>query len=78
MDKRLLSIFLLFIGITLICGSVGFALLETANTDIVGGADIHTFLYVFTKAHFGGYAIAAVAGAVIAAVSFIVYPIKRK
>lgn len=78
MNKRLLSMFLLFIGITLICSSVGFALLETANADVVGGADIDTFIYVFTKAHMGGYSIAAVIGAVIAAVSFIVYPIKRK
>lgn len=70
--------FLLFIGITLICCSVGFAVLETANTDIVGGADMDTFIYVFTRAHMGGYSIAAVIGVIIVAASFIVYPIKRK
>lgn len=77
-DKKLLSIFLLFIGLTLVCGSVGFAVLETANVDIVGGSGMDTFLYVFCKQNHGGYSIAAAVGAVIAVVSFIVYPIKRK
>ena len=46
MKTKTIVFVLLLIGFALICLSIALAAAETASKDIIGGADIHTFLFV--------------------------------
>lgn len=75
MRKKLFVVSLLTVGVVLLCLSIIFAMIETGNKNIIGGADFPTFLFVFyrekrslysTLAFFGVAAIIASAVAGIA------------
>ena len=63
---------LILIGIALIAISFVLAIIVTANTDIIGGADLSTFRFVFFRQNKGSYSMIAFVGiALIIVSSFI-------
>ena len=48
MKKKYIVIALLSTGIILLCISIILAIIATGNKNIIGGADLPTFLFVFT------------------------------
>lgn len=47
MKRKWIVIALLLIGIALLCVPVVLAIRETGNTDIIGGAGLHSFPFIF-------------------------------
>lgn len=76
--KKKYGIALLIAGVVLICLSVLLAIIATANKDIIGGADLPTFFYVFFSEHRGLYSFLAVFGVLFVAASAILSRIKEK
>ena len=76
----MVAILLLSVGGLLLCGSILQAAMEVARMDIIGGADLPTFLLVFHREHGGIYALLALGGLVclIAAVVVALRGRKRK
>ena len=73
MKKTHVALILLIVGILLLCLSVIPAALSTAQKDVIGGADLPTFLFVFSREHGGLYSILALLGvaAVVTAVLMV-------
>ncbi|MBE6551278.1 MAG: hypothetical protein E7665_03985 [Ruminococcaceae bacterium] len=55
MKKKHILAMLLITGIILMCSGVILAFARTNAKDIIGGADIHTFLFVFFNGNGGTY-----------------------
>ncbi len=78
MKKKYGLVTLLWIGIVLLWLSVILAVIATANKDVIGGADLSTFLFVFSCENRGVYSILAFFGLFIMIASAILLKIKRK
>ena len=77
MKKKHIVILLLVIGVVLLCVSIVFALIATANKNIIGGADWPTFLFVFSYEKRGLYSTLAFLGIVAIVASIVVGIAKR-
>ncbi len=70
MKRNYICVLLLVTGIVLLCVSVIPAIIETVSSNIIGGADIYTFGFVFFHKNAGMYSVISFLGiaAFIAAV----------
>ena len=57
MRKKIMVTVLLVAGIILLCTSIILAAIATANKNIIGGADLSTFLFVFSHQNGGIYSL---------------------
>ncbi len=78
MKKKHITLSLLVIGIILLCASIIPAIIETANTDIIGGAGFPTFQLIFSYKYGGLYSILAFNGVVAIIAALLVGLVKRK
>jgi hypothetical protein len=78
MKKKYVLPILLLIGMVLFCLSVILAVIATAGKEIIGGADLSTFFFVFFSENRGMYSILAFSGLIIMIASAILLKIKRK
>ena len=71
MKKKQIVILLVAVGIALLVISVALAVMATASKNIIGGADLPTFLFVFSCEKGGLYSILASLGiaAIIASIA---------
>ena len=78
MKKKYIVLSLLAFGVILLCVSTVLAIIATGNKNIIGGADLPTFLFVFSNENGGLYSKLAFWGvtAIIAAIIGMV--IKKK
>lgn len=77
MKKKYIVIALLSTGIILLCISIILAIIATGNKNIIGGADLPTFLFVFTYEKRGLYSTLALLGISVIIVSTIVAMVKK-
>jgi len=75
--KKPIVIALFIVGLVFICLSIALAFIATANKNIIGGADLPTFTYVFFYENRGLYSTLAYCG-VIAIVVSVVMGLKKK
>lgn len=78
MKKKPIVIALFIVGLVLICLSVALAVIATANKNIIGGADLPTFTYVFFYENRSMYSTLAFCGVVSIIVSVVVGLRKKK
>ena len=77
MKKKPIVIALFIVGLVFICLSIALAFIATANKNIIGGADLPTFTYVFFYENRGLDSTLAYCG-VIAIVVSVVMGLKKK
>ena len=77
MKKKHIVITLLAVGIVLILLSVVLSVASVANKNIIGGADWHTFRYVFFSENRGLFSVLAFCG-VVSIVASIVMGLQKK
>ena len=65
MKKKILTIAFLALGIVLICLSVILTVIACAQVDVIGGADLHTFSFVFFRQNEGVYSIVTLLGLIL-------------
>lgn len=75
--RSIMAAVLLGIGVALLCGAVMSALIATGNRDIIGGADVHTLLFVFFRDHGGCRAVIALVGLLSAVAAIVLYRMKK-
>ena len=78
MKKKRDNILLLIFGIILLCGSVVFTIIEMKDIDIIGGAGIHTFLFVFRYGNSGVYSALGLLGVGVIITAVVMEKIRRK
>lgn len=78
MKKKYLVTSLLAVGIVIICLSVILTVIATSNKNIVGGADWHTFYFVFFNENNGLYSAFAFFGIAAILTATIIRRIKHK
>ena len=78
MKKRAFFIILLFIGIALICVSIVSAIVKTAQTDIIGGADMPTFIFVVSDKSNILYTALSIIGLFTIITAIVMLVIKKK
>ena len=80
MKKRIFLLTLLIIGVSLILIALISAAVKTADKDIIGGADLPTYIFVVSRGNGGVYAALILLGlaAVIGAVVTLVVKKKRQ
>lgn len=78
MKKKPIVIILLAIGIALVCLSLVLAVVTTASKNIIGGADLPTFIYVFFHENRGLYFTLACCGVLSVIVAVVVGLRKKK
>ena len=71
-------VFTISIGVLLLCLSVILAIIETVNKNIIGGADISTFIFVFKYENDGLYSMLALLGVADIIVAIAWELVKRK
>ena len=77
MRKKHIVVLLLAVGIVLLGVSVVLAIIATGNKNIIGGADLSTFLFVFTYEKRGLYSTLAFLGIAAIAASVVVSVVKK-
>lgn len=78
MKKKQIVILLVAVGIALLVISVALAVMATAGKNIIGGADLPTFLFVFYHEKRGLYSTLASLGVAAIIASFVVGLCKKK
>ncbi len=78
MKKKHIAAILLIIGIILLFVPIVLAVIETNNMDIIGGADLPTFVLVFFQQNKGLYSTLAFCGIISLVASVIVRLRKTK
>ena len=78
MKKKPIVITLLIVGIALVCLSLVLAIVATANKNIIGGADLPTFTYVFFYENRGMYSTLACCGVLSIIAAVVVGLLKKK
>lgn len=73
MKKKYIGISLLVIGILLILASIILTVIATSGINIIGGADLPTFIFAFTHAKNGLYSTLAHCGIISVVASVLVY-----
>lgn len=77
MNKRHIVIILLVTGIILVGLPIVLAVIETGNKDIIGGADLPTFVHVFFYDKKGLYSTLASCG-IISLISSAIFSLRKK
>lgn len=78
MKKKHIVVSLLTIGVVLLCLSIVLAMIATGNKNIIGGADLPTFLFVFYYEKRGLYSTLAFLGIAASIASAIVGGVKKR
>ncbi len=78
MKKRTLTIVLLIIGITMLCISLIATAVKATSTDIIGGADQPTFMFVFSHKANGLYLASALLGLIAIIAAIVTLAAKKK
>ena len=78
MNRKHIATVLFVMGFVLLCLSVVLAVIATGNKNIIGGADLPTFVFVFFRENNGLYSTLAFCGIVSLVASAIVRLQKRK
>ena len=78
MKRSVLLLALLIIGITLIVISLVSAAVKTANSDIIGGADLPTYIFVVSHGNGGVYTLLILLGLVTVIGAIVALAIKKK
>lgn len=78
MKKKFIFVSLLTIGVALLCISIVFTIISTGSRNIIGGADLHTFLFVFFHEKSGLYSTLAFLGIGAIIASVIVGVVRKK
>ena len=78
MKKKHVVVSLLTIGVVLLCLSIILAMIATGNKNIIGGADLPTFLFVFYHEKRGLYSTLAFLGIAAIIASAIVGGVKKR
>ena len=78
MNRKHIATVLFVMGFVLLCLSIVFAVIATGNKNIIGGADLPTFVFVFFRENNGLYSTLAFCGIVSLVASAIVRLQKRK
>ncbi|MBQ8407268.1 MAG: hypothetical protein IJY39_00235 [Clostridia bacterium] len=78
MKNNKIALFVLSIGVLLLCISIVLAIVETGNKDIIGGADFSTFLFVFKYEKDGLFSKLALLGVADIIVAIAWELVKRK
>ena len=78
MKKKHISAILLIIGIILFFVPIVLAVIETGNKNIIGGADLPTFVFVFFRQNKGLYSTLAFCGIISLVASVIAMLRKTK
>ena len=78
MKRRIVTSLFLALGIILVCMAVILSIFATSEKDIIGGADFHTFVFVFFREHGGIYFLLALLGVISMVVSAITHILNRK
>ena len=78
MKKKPIAATLLIAGIILLGLSIILAIISTLQKDIIGGADLPTFFFVFSREYGGLYSILALLGAVVAVTAILMITLRRK
>lgn len=75
--KKIIAIALLIFGVLLFAVPLVLAVIATANTNVIGGADLATFIYHFCKANGGLYFLLSLAGIAFLVSGTIVNVVKK-
>jgi len=78
MKKKTIATLCLIVGILLICVSVIGAVVDTNRKNMIGGADLPTYLFVFFRQHSGIYSLLSLGGLVCILVAVILRTVKNK
>ena len=78
MKRRIITNLFLALGIILVCMAVILSIFSTSEKDIIGGADFHTFVFVFFREDSGIYFLLALLGVISMVVSAITRILNRK
>lgn len=78
MKRKAIRIALLVAGVALVCVSLVLAVSATASKDIIGGADLPTFFYVFFNEGGGVYGMLAFLGVIAIVMGLIVADGQKK
>ena len=78
MKRRIVTSLFLALGIILVCMAVILSIFATSEKDIIGGADFHTFVFVFFQEHGGIYFLLALLGVISMVVSAITHILNKK
>lgn len=78
MNRKHIATVLFVMGFVLLCLSIVLAVIATGNKNIIGGADLPTFVFVFFRENNGLYSTLAFCGIVSLVASAIVRLQKRK
>ena len=78
MNRKHISVILLVIGSILICLSIILAIFATDSKDIIGGADISTFVFVYFRESNGLNSAIALCGIISLSISLMVKLRKTK
>ena len=78
MKRRIVTSLFLALGIILVCMAVILSIFATSEKDIIGGADFHTFVFVFFREHGGMYFLLALLGVISIVVSTVTRILNKK
>ena len=78
MKRKIVTSLFLALGIILVCMAVILSIFATSEKDIIGGADFHTFVFVFFREHGGMYFLLALLGVISMVVSAITHILNKK
>ena len=78
MKRKIVTSLFLELGIILVCVAVILSIFATSEKDIIGGADFHTFVFVFFREDRGIYFLLALLGVISMVVSAITHILNRK
>lgn len=78
MKRKAIRTALLVAGVALLCISLVLAVLATASKNIIGGADLPTFFFVFFNENRGIYFILALLGVISIVISQMIAGVRKK
>ena len=78
MTHSVLRLILLIAGIALVVAAVTCAVVATANTNMIGGADFPTFLFIFSRYRGGLYSLLTGIGLLLILISLLIRPRKPR
>lgn len=78
MKNKIVANIFLTLGIVLVCVAIVLSIIATNEKDIIGGAGLSTFVFVFFREHSGVYFLLAVLGVASIAASVITRILKKK
>ena len=78
MKRKIVTSLFLALGIILVCMAVILSIFATSEKDIIGGADFHTFVFVFFREYSGIYFLLALLGVISMVVSAVTRILNKK